>query len=976
MNFTHLDVKSHYSFMNSLLKVEDIIAHAMSSNFNSVALCDVNNTFGLLELYYKSGNLKPLLGVELRFANDSYILYAKNYQGLRSIYKLSTYAASKELTHEIFFDEAKEVICIVNENSLVYKEYLLGKNEQINYLKRKFEQIFFISDYREVDLLEFPKSNKLIPLFGNTVKYLSKSDKKFLDLLHAINNNTKYLKVVADSKHHFMDVDDISKTFLYNTEVLIDMCNVEIPNDILIPKFCENSYEYLQKLCMLGLKKRLGNSERDINKYIERLKHELNVIKEMNFSDYFLIVFDYVKYAKSVGIYVGPGRGSAAGSLVSYSLGITNIDPIEYNLLFERFLNPMRKSYPDIDIDFEDTRRDEVVEYVKQKYGIEYVGLISTFSTFASKQVIRDVAKALGRNNVDIKKITDTINSTKSLKDNYRNNSKFRYIVDKSTENEMLYKYSLKLEGIIRHTSTHAAGLVISNQPLNSVIGTVPNSGYNLVQASMDYLENIGLIKMDLLGLRNLKIIKNVAENIEKQYHKKIDLDNIYLDDEKILQLFCEGKTSGLFQFESLGMRNVLSKVKPTKFLDIVACNALHRPGPMDNIDEFVLRKTQGNYKIIHDDLKEILEETYGIIVYQEQILEVARIICGYSYGEADVIRRAMSKKEFEKLKAVEDGFIKSGVNNGYDYNIVSEIFEYILKFANYGFNKSHAVCYSYIGYVMGYLKVHYPHYFMCELMNNSINNSVKIFEYINECRLMGIEVKGIDVNTSRDVFYVSENKIVMPFTLIKGLSSSIAQEIYQEAIVEKYSSLYNFIYRLMHKGITENNVSALIYVNAFKNIENLTISTQISSINDIIKGVEIHKYFNTEFLYQEQDEFEMHHLIFKERELLGFNFSNHPTSLYPKFLEINSMNIKTYLNQKVKMMLYIEKVKEHVTKNGETMAFITCSDMYGEIDVVAFNSVYDSKYIHKGVLMYAYSRVEVRNKKIQLNLISYKVKE
>ncbi len=976
MNFTHLNVKSHYSFMNSLLKVEDIVNYAVSSNFKCVALCDINNTYGLLELYYKSGDLKPLLGIELRFNNDSYILYAKNYDGLKNIFRLSSLVVEDSLDFSLFSSMCNDLICVLNVESKATNDFKVGDFNSIKELKNMFEDIYYISTYDLEYEIEFVKTFDLKALYSNCVKYALKTDKKYFDLLKAIEKNNKYIKDISESKHHFLDVANINNTFIENTESIINACNVEIPNQVLIPKFCDNSYEYLEKLCIAGLKKRLGNNTDNVEIYLSRLKYELSVINDMNFSDYFLIVYDYVKYAKSKGIVVGPGRGSAAGSLISYVLGITGIDPIEYNLLFERFLNPERITFPDIDIDFEDLRRDEIVEYIIDKYGVEYVGLISTFSTFASRQAIRDVAKAMGRNNVDIKNLTDTISPLDSLKKNYKENIKFRNLIDKSPENELVYKNALKLEGIIKHLSKHAAGIVLSSTPLNEVIGVIKSGGQSVVQSSMDYLESLGLIKMDLLGLRNLTIIKNIVKDIKEELGIDFDISKVDLNDESVFEIFSNGNTLGLFQYESAGMRNVLQKLKPDKFLDLVACNALHRPGPMENIDEFVLRKHNKAFDYIHDDLKDVLSETYGIIVYQEQIMQIARIIAGYSFAKADILRRAMSKKDLIKLSSMQDDFVKQGVENGYDLSLVSEIYEYILKFANYGFNKAHAVSYSYIGYVMGYLKVHYPHYFMCELLNNAIGNSKKVFEYINECRLLGIKIMAIDVNTSTDRFYVSEGVIYMPFTIVKGITSIVSNKIVDERILRNYENLYDFINRLALHGISENNISALIYVNAFKSIEKLSISTQISSISDIIEGVEIHKYFNDDFLYQEQEEYDTHFLISKEREYLGFNFSKHPTAMYPDFLTVNTLNMKDYVHKRVKVLMYIESVKEIVTKKGDTMAFLKCSDLYGEIECVAFASVYNPAGLKKGNLMYAYVKVESRNGKVQLNINSYKIKE
>ncbi|MFV0424204.1 MAG: DNA polymerase III subunit alpha, partial [Bacilli bacterium] len=850
MDFIHLNIKSHYSLMQSLLTVDDLVNLSKKNEFSAVALCDINSTFGLNELYYKSNDLKPLLGVELEFLNDSYILYAKNYQGLQNIYYLTTLVNRGELTYDIFFENVSDVVCILNENSKVYSQFLKHQDVR-NYFEKVstfFENIYFISTYEEVSVIEFCKIFKIKKLYGYATVYEKYSDKKYYNLLNSIKKGENYIRTNEGSNCYFYSKDEIlelvNDEIIFNTSELISLCNVVIPTDKKVPIFDEsvNSGEYLLALCKKGLSKRI-NSINDI--YIERLKYELSVINKMGFADYFLIVYDYVKYAKTHNIMVGAGRGSAAGSLVAYVLGITDIDPIKYNLLFERFLNPERISWPDIDVDFEDTRRDEVVKYVANKYGYEHVGAIATFSTFASRQVMRDCAKAFGKNSVDIKYLTEHIIPTNSLKQNYSENIKFRNIIESNAENERIYQYALRLEGLVRHISVHAAGIVVSSSKLEKTIGCIEGYDVATIASSMDNLEKMGLIKMDFLGLRNLTLLKSVVNLIKNNTStyinlNEIDLNEIDLNDSKVLQLFCDARTLGIFQFESEGMKKLLRSLKPKKFLDLAAANALHRPGPMDNIDEFVARAHGKKFEYIHPDLEEILNDTYGIIVYQEQIMQIARHVAGFSYAKADIMRSAMSKKNESKLLMLKEDFIKSSVSNGYDFEIVEEIYNLILKFANYGFNKAHAVSYSYIGYLLAYLKTYYFKYFMCELLNNVTTNSNKVFEYINECRLNNVEIVGVDVNLSESKFCIKDEKIILPFTLVKGINTSQSEQIIEERNCSNFTNFHDFVTRVAKNDIKSSMIENLVYCNAFETIDNHSKSVQIQAINGIIDMVSV----------------------------------------------------------------------------------------------------------------------------------------
>ncbi|MBP5407614.1 MAG: DNA polymerase III subunit alpha, partial [Bacilli bacterium] len=553
-----------------------------------------------------------------------------------------------------------------------------------------------------------------------------------------------------------------------STEEFAELIDLEIPkNNRYIPHYdnkIKDSFVYLSSLCKKGLSKRLNNEMPD--EYKKRLIMELNVIKDMGFVDYFLIVYDYVKFAKTHNILVGPGRGSAAGSLVSYCLGITNIDPIKYDLLFERFLNPERITMPDIDIDFEYTKRNQVIDYVKERYGETNVANIMTFGTLGARQVIRDVGKCLEVDPALIDKLSNLLDPKQSLKDNL-SNKYVKELVENNSSIKKLYQVSYKLEGLKRHISTHAAGVVISSIPLDTVIPICKSEGDLLTGVTMEYLEELGLLKMDFLALRNLTIIQNVIELIEEETGKKINLAGIPLDDKQTINIFKHVDTEGIFQYESSGMKNFLAKLQPDNFNDLIAAVALFRPGPMQNIDTFIRRK-QGKEKIIYpdDSLKEILKDTYGIMIYQEQIMQVLVKMANYSFAEADNIRRAMSKKKKEVMEKEREIFVSKAMKNGYTKEKCEEVYDLIVKFANYGFNKAHSVSYALIGYQMAYLKANYSVYFIANLLNMSIGSDVKTKEYLDEAKSKDIKVFKPNINVSTDSYLIKDNALLLPLNV------------------------------------------------------------------------------------------------------------------------------------------------------------------------------------------------------------------
>ena len=698
-----------------------------------------------------------------------------------------------------------------------------------------------------------------------------------------------------------------------------------------IPVYKEDSKEFLYDLASKGLSKRLNGKV--TKEYQDRLEYELKVISDMGFVDYFLIVYDYVKYAYKNNIYVGVGRGSAVGSLVAYSLGITSIDPLKYNLLFERFLNPERVSMPDIDIDFEDERRGEIVEYIKQKYGSEYVANIIAYGTMTAKEVLRTVAKI---NNLDDNLITvllKNVDSKLSLKDNY----------DKDAVKEMLkHNYKLKkvydeayyLEGIKHHLTVHAAGVVISSEKLSNLVPIVSNGTDLLVGFDKDEIEELGLLKMDILSLKNLSLLKDIKES-----NKDIDINKIDLEDKDVYKLFSNGDTSGIFQFESSGMKNFLRNSKPSSFNDLIISIAMFRPGPAQMIDTYIARKNNNQtITYLHDDLKPILQETYGILVYQEQVIEILKKMGGYTLGEADVVRKAISKKKTDVIEKERMRFKTNALKNGYDEKTIDKVFELIIPFSGYGFNKSHAVAYALFAYQMAYLKVHFKEYFYINLLNNNIGADLKNKEYLNEAKRNGIKVLKPDINKSYDLYKYEDDAIRLPFTCIKGIGIVVAKDIVDIRDNKEFNDYYDFIKRASNKSINKRLLETLIMAGVFDSL-GLTRKTLVNNLDAAIKYAELIKGLDDSLVSTPEvtnvEEFSDVELMNAEKELYGYFVSAHPSNKYDC---MKLVDVSKYFNKTVKPVVIIDRINKIKTKNDKDMAFITASDETGELDFVVWD--------------------------------------
>ena len=956
--------KSYYSLLSSMLSIDDLVSFAVHHKISSIALSDTT-MYGVMEFIHKCNKegIKPIVGLSVILDSGEVVLYSKNYLGYQNLMKLSTIQSERRVEIEDLRKYCSDIICVVPYSSKSYYQNFVSifSNIYLGYSTK--------SEEREV-LLE----TKNVVFFPLSL-YLYHSDSEFLDYLYRIRDG----KTVSDDVHydlfgHELEINDVyqysDNVGIMNSLKISEMCNLEFPKaKLLLPIYeCEDSSQYLFELSKAGLNRRLhGNVS---VQYKNRLSYELKIIDEMGFSNYFLVVYDFIKYAKQHDILVGPGRGSAAGSLVSYCLGITEIDPLKYDLLFERFLNPERKTMPDIDTDFPDDKRDEVINYVVSKYGKKRVAGIVTFGTLGAKQVIRDVSRVLNIPTYKVDGLSKFIPAftRDKLGDFYKKNSAFKARVDSDLLLSKMFKVALRLEGFPRHTSSHAAGIVMCQKDLDEVVPLTFSEGMYLTAYSMEYLEELGLLKMDFLGLKNLTIIYNILKDIEKAYGKKILFNQIPLDDKDAIHIFEVANTSGIFQFESTGMRNFLRNLKPNCFEDIFAAIALFRPGPAVNIDSYVRRK-HGEEKITYLDpcLEPILKNTYGIIIYQEQIMQVASSFAGYSLGEADILRRAMSKKKVDLLKNEEEKFISKSLERGHSLDVSKKLFDLILNFAGYGFNRSHSVAYSIIAYKMAYLKSHYPTIFFSNLLTNVIGSEAKTHEYIMEARSNHIEVVRPSINLSDKRYIVVDEKIIYPVSNIKSIGIVVANSILKAREEGPFVSIYDAFSRLFIAGVGKKSLEVLIYADVFHEFS-YNRATLIYNLDSLFNYAELTKDIDPSLVMQpdieEKAEYEDSYLLEKEKEVFGFYLSSHPTTAYKKDnpYAISIVDICKCFGKKVDCLILVDKIKVINTKKGDKMAFLTGSDETGTMDFTLFPKTYRLySQIEKGDLIKVRGKVEKR---------------
>jgi len=965
---TALYLQTNYSLLTSLITISDIISYAKNNGLKSLAIAD-NQMYGTMEFYQKckENEIKPVVGLEITLENDVVLLYAKNYEGYQNLIKLSTIQSERTVTIEEVQKYMGNTIAVVPFTYL----------ETFKTLKEESRDIYlgFQNKIEEEEANHYTKNC----VYLKKTLYLTKKDAEYLPILWMIRDGKTIENKPESIQEYCITGEDAirfsSKEGLEKIDEIIEACNLEFPQkENLLPIYeVENSYEYLVNLSKKGLAKRLNGNVQE--KYANRLFYELEVIQKMGFSNYFLVVYDYIRYAKQNKILVGPGRGSAVGSLVAYSLGITDIDPIQYDLLFERFLNPERVTMPDIDTDFPDTYRDQVIDYVKEKYGEKRVSGIVTYGTLAAKLAIRDVARVFNVPSYQVDLITKQIPTVTKLKlkDFYEQNEIIRKSIDDDEKLQKVYKVASRIEGFPRHTSSHASGIVMSRKNLDEVIPLTKHDDMYLTGYSMEYLEDLGLLKMDFLGLKNLTTIMNILKDIQEGEQIELDFHQIPLTDQEALKLFQNGDTTGVFQFESTGMRNFLRNLHPNSFEDIFAAIALFRPGPAENIDSFIRRK-EGKEEVTYLDesLKPVLENTYGIIVYQEQIMQVSQIFAGYTLGEADILRRAMSKKKYDVLKKEETRFLERSVAKGHSKEKSKEVFELVLKFANYGFNRSHSVAYSIIAFKMAYLKTRYPKYFYANLLSSVIGVESKTKEYINEIKGKGIKILKPDINKSYDVYKVEKEGIRFPLSNIKNIGTIACKDILTVR-TEEFQDIYDFLKRTTSRVINKKVLESLIDSDSLSSF-GYNHKTLYQNLDIIMNYATLTKELDEEFVLKPDlevvEEFDKETLIKKEKELFGLYLSNHPVTQYKieENLPYPLTDIKNMYGKRITIIAIVDKVKKIMTKHGDEMAFVDVSDEYTSLDVTLFpKTLQQYQNIKNGDILKITGTVERRYNTFQL---------
>ena len=1036
MSFTHLHVHTGYSLLDGSCKIKEIISRAKELNMTSLAITDHGVMYGVIDFYKeaKANGIKPILGCEVyvspssRFEKqakqgDRYyhlILLAKNNEGYENLTKI----VSKGFTEGFYYkpridfellQEYHEGIialsaCLAGE---IPKLISRGREDDAKKVARKYKDLFGEGNfYLELQNHGIPEQKFVnqslvrigkeldIPLVAtNDIHYINAEDATAHDILLCIQTG----KTVSDpdrmryegGQFFLKSEDEMRALFPYapeaieNTEKIADMCNVEIKfGETKLPEYQVpedmSAKEYLESLCKSGFERNYPKDYENREEIEKRMYYELGVIETMGYIDYFLIVWDYINYARSVGISVGPGRGSAAGSVVSYCLGITDIDPIKYNLIFERFLNPERVSMPDIDVDFADERRGEVIEYVVNKYGSERVCQIITFGTLQARGVIRDVGRAMeipyARCDSIAKMIPRDKDITLSLA--LERNKELKELYDGDDVVHELIDYSLKLEGLPRHASMHAAGVVISKKAVEEYVPLALGIDDAVTtQFTMTTLEELGLLKMDFLGLRTLTVLQNALEMIKKNHGVDIDLKKIDYADKKVYEFISTGKTDAVFQLESGGMQSFMKRLKPENLEDIIAGISLYRPGPMDFIPKYIEGKnSKGKVSYDTPQLISILEPTYGCIVYQEQVMQIVRDLAGYTMGGSDEVRRAMSKKKTHVMEMERKNFIYGNeeknisgcIKNGIDEKIANRIFDEMIDFASYAFNKSHAACYAVISYQTAYLKYYYPKEFMAASLTSVSDNPAKLSEYMGSLLDMGIKILPPDVNLGEGAFSVDKDGIRFGLATIKGVGKAVADALVRERTLNgKYLTLENFINRLPQKDLNKRSIESFIKAGALDSLDGnrhekilnaellidkkskeskATIPGQMSFF-DVVADDDKDS-FVSEMIHIE--EYKKEELLKYEMEVLGMYVSGHPLEEYIPMLEkyADARSIDFYPDEDGNILLesgrkvvvggLLTEVNKRFTKKGDMMAICTLEDMYGRIELVVFPKAFE----------------------------------
>ncbi|OXZ34902.1 DNA polymerase III subunit alpha [Finegoldia magna] len=1035
--FTHLHVHTEYSLLDGFSPIEKLLDKVEELQMKAIAITDHGSMFGTVKFYKecKKRNIKPIIGCEIYTTNKDHkiknpenkfynhlVLLAKNQIGYSNLMKIVSLGYVEGFYYKPRVD--KDTLRKYSEGIIALSACLKGEVQEslIRYgydkakdVAKELQDIYGEDFYLELQnhssredmvvMENIPKiANELdIGLVcTNDVHYIEKEDYKIHNILICLQtgktieeeNKMSYIpgEFFLRSEEQMRDLFIDYPEAIENTKKIAEMCNVELEfGNLHLPYFAipdgfTNS-SYLKKLVFDGLEKRFANDDR-LEEAKERCEYELSVIEKMGYVDYFLIVWDFIRFAKSQDIPVGPGRGSAAGSIISYCLEITDINPLDYNLIFERFLNPERVSMPDIDIDFCYERREEVIDYVVNKYGEDKVAQIVTFGTMAARNAIRDVGRVLA---MDFKTVDDTakkvpnllnINIDKSLEIS----PEFRKAYEENRDVKKLVDVARRVEGMPRHTSTHAAGVVISKLPIMEYVPLAINKDAVITQFNMTELEELGLLKMDFLGLRTLTVISDCMKYIKKNKDIDVSFEDMNENDPKVLSMFTVAQTLGIFQFESQGMRNFLKELKPTKFDDLIAANALFRPGPMNEIPTYIHNKhNEEDVEYLSPLLEDILKPTYGTIVYQEQVMQIVQKIAGFSLGEADNLRRAMSKK---KMKVMEDGrkefifgkededgniLIEGAIRRGVEEDVANKIYDLMIDFAKYAFNKSHSAAYSLVAMRTAWLKYYYPVEFLAALISSVMGNTSQLSLYIEEARRLDIKIEAPDINYSLDKFDVEDNSIIYGLKAIKNVGTNlIDQTIISRNENGKFKSFRDFVERIYAKdksAINKRSIESLIKAGAFTSLgeTRATLMLQYQSIIDSVQsGLKnnVPGQSNLFDMFESNDdddrddftrreEFDKSELLRMEKEVLGIYLSDHPLRAYSNIigkysnfstgdLEDDAYNEKNFDGKRVKVVGIVESINKKFTKNQKIMEFVKFEDLYGTMELIVFPQKYE----------------------------------
>lgn len=1030
MSFTHLHLHTEYSLLDGAIRIKDLTEKAKQYGYNSIAITDHGTMFGVLNFYkaLKKTGIKPILGCEAYVSPTSHldktaksakeagfhlVLLAQNLTGYKNLIKLASIAQLKGFHYKPRIDLA--LLEEFNEGIIALTACLHGQipftithgdNADVKAITERYLKIFGDRLYLEVQENDIPDQTTVnngifsiskeygIPVVAtNDCHYLNFEDIKAHDTLLCIQTNKtvhdEHRMKFGTDKLYFTSPEEMQSRFHYNTDVIsrtlevAERCNVELelynPKFPLFPIKKEETYdEVFEKKSREGFQKRIASGHIDRNnleEYEKRLELEIDVIKKMKFPSYFLIVSDFINWAKDNKIPVGPGRGSAAGSLVAFSLGITDVDPVKFGLFFERFLNIERKSLPDIDVDFCVNGRDKVIEYVRDKYGgEEYVAQIVTFGQMKAKLVIRDVGRALAIPLKDVNKIAKLVpeDPKMTLEKAFKEEPKLKELLESDQNFNELMEIAKRLEGLPRHNSTHAAGVVIADKPLTEYLPLAKGQkGETVTQFDMKCVEEIGLIKFDFLGLKNLTVIDTALKIIKKQHNIDIDIAALPLDNTAVYELISRGDTTGIFQLESSGMRNLLKKMKPTDFSDLIAILALYRPGPLGSgMDEQYTKVKHGYAEpdYILPELEPTLKETYGVILYQEQVMTIARILAGYSLGEGDNLRRAMGKKKADEMAAQRERFMKGALERNIPKDKAEHIFNLMEKFAEYGFNKSHSAAYALVSYQTAWLKTHYPMEFQAALLSCELGNQDGVVKFIQNCRENNIKIFPPDINKSEDDFVVEEDGIRFGFPAIKNVGISAFHSILEERKANgEFKDFFDFLVRADGRKVNKKVIEGLLKSGAFdcfeKNRARLFASIESAMNAALTKKKEKAKGQKNIFEDSNEEESASHNGILVkdfenwsisetlayEKEALGFYISGHPLEQYRDNLRaLNSVLTSAFddteTNTKIGVAAILKSKKETVTKKGDKMAFITLEDFDGAMEVVCFSDLYAQK--------------------------------